>query len=111
MVSGRVAISICFVLLFIGAFLLRLRGAPVLFKRADVVQDTSLGAAGTGVHAPHLGGVALADFGMTIVLSAALAAVSKGPFTFWLVITLVAAEIMHYVFGIPSATQRWLFGQ
>ena len=96
------------VALGITAALLRLRTPPVV-TTLSFPADTSLGTPNTGFHTWHIGGVAMLDFLATLLLSMLLAYISNGPFTAWLVVTLIVAEIMHFFFGIRTATQRWLF--
>ena len=107
--SGKTTVYVSLILLVTVAFLLRVRGSPVLFQR-NVPEDASLGMSHAGVHSCHIGGVAVVDFLFTVVLAGVLSAISKGPFTFWLILVLLIAEAMHYSFGIRTATQKWLFG-
>ena len=92
------------------ALALRVRGAPLLYRRA-VPTDLSFGPPGSGIHAHHVLGVATADFLGSAALAVALAALSGGSVTAWLVVTLVSGELLHAAYGVPTATSRWLFGQ
>lgn len=97
--------------LFALAFGLRLWGSPVFSSMSPKhPPDTTLGVAHEGVHACHFAGVACFDHLMTYVLAATLAWASGGSVTFWLIVLLIVSEIQHHIYGIPTATQRWLFG-
>jgi hypothetical protein len=91
------------------ALLLRLRGRPLLYERPLPQRDTSLGKAHEGVHEAHVAGVAVADMAGTVALAALLAWLSDGSVTAWLVVVLLVSEAMHGAYGVPTATQRWLF--
>ena len=105
--KGKTALlAVCFTLIVI-ALICRCR-SPVLFKWTPQ-EDTSLGASGKGVHADHMLGVATHDMLFSIMLALVLAALSRGPFTFWFIVVLIAGEILHAIFGVRSATFKWLF--
>lgn len=91
------------------ALLLRMRGAPLFGSHRSNSPDTSLGVAGEGVHKSRLFGVALFDMMGAIVMSVLLAWISKGSLTAWLIVVLIASEVQHYLYGIPTPTQKWLF--
>ena len=107
--SGHAAFAYVLVVLFLIALWLRSRGPPLLGAR-NVPQDTSLGAAGQGIHEAHVFDVAVFDFVGTVAGAAALAWVSKGSLVPWLVVLLIIGEVMHWAYGIPTATYTWLWG-
>lgn len=97
-------------LLVLAAVALRLRGRPVFRGASQPPTDASLGIAGRGVHRWRVVDVASYDMFFSIVAAIVLAWISRGSTTAWLVIVLVVAEVQHAQFGIPTSTQRWLFG-
>jgi hypothetical protein len=54
--------------------------------------------------------VVVGDTLLTVALAAVFAALSNGPFVFWLGVSLFVGEGMHIVFGVRTATYVWLFG-
>lgn len=72
--------------------------------------DSSLGRPGEGVH-QHVGGVAAADLVLSLLGAAGLSCVSRGPLVLWIVVVLSAGEVLHAAYGVPTATQRFLFGR
>lgn len=105
--NGRNSLLLSITILAVLALILRFRN-PVLFKWTPE-EDASLGSSGDGVHKNHIMGVATHDMLLSILLAVMLAALSRGPITFWLVVVLVVGEVMHAMFGVRSATFRWLF--
>jgi len=91
------------------ALAMRFLRTPVLYRRV-VQEDESFGASGQGFHSLHIGNVAMGDFFLTVALAAVFSMLSNGPFVFWFTLSLVVGEVMHFVFGVKSATIVWLFG-
>ena len=91
------------------ALAMRFLRTPILYRRV-VQEDDSFGVSGKGFHSLHIGDVAVGDFLVTVALGAAFSLLSNGPFVFWFVLSLVVGEVMHFVFGVKSATIVWLFG-
>lgn len=88
---------------------LRFARPPLVYRRS-VPEDESVGKSGEGFHALHVGNVAVGDFCGTVALAVLFALVSNGPFVFWLCLVLLVGEVMHFAFGVRSATYEWLFG-
>ena len=110
MIAGHTALG--FVMLGLLALALHLRSLPLpLFGAHRRPTDTTLGTAGRGVHGPHIAGVAVVDFAATVAAAAVLASVSRGSLVPWLVLLLTLAEGMHWLFGVPTSTFVWLFGE
>lgn len=107
--SGHVAFGYVFLVLVLVALWLRSRERP-LFGARNVPQDTSLGTAGEGIHGGHIADVAVFDFVGTLVGAAALAWVSRGSVVPWLILLLVIGEVMHWAYGVPTATYTWFWG-
>jgi hypothetical protein len=63
----------------------------------------ALGVPGQGVHAARILGMALHDWLATIVLSAIVAWLFKANFLYTLVYIFVFGEILHYIYGVPTA--------
>ena len=108
--NGRDATLATVGALVLGAMALRCHGAPLVRMRHPRSPDTSLGIAHEGTHRCHMANVACSDFAATLVGALGLAWLSKGSVTAWLVVLLVLGEALHFVYGIPTATQRWLWG-
>jgi hypothetical protein len=108
--SGRDAFFLILFLFFLLAIGLRLRGAPVLVDLGRRSVDETLGAPGEGPHAAHVAGIAVVDLVVSIAFAAAYAWISKGSFIAWLILVLLAGEIVHGAYGIPTTTYVWLFG-
>lgn len=105
--NGKAALlSVAFALVVL-AVLCRFR-SPII-ARWDPPQDASLGRAGESPHKERMLGFAMHDMMFSIVFAFCLASISRGPFTFWFILVLLLGEIMHAIFGIRSATFRWLF--
>ena len=102
--NSLIAMSIVLVIL---AIICRFRD-PVLFKW-NPKEDSSLGKAGESPHKERMLGFAIHDMMFSILFALCLAGISRGPFTFWLIVLLLIGELMHIAFGIRSATFRWLF--
>ena len=105
--SATTASLACCIALFLLA--IWCRGRDPVLAPYEPAQDTTLGTPHVGVHKLHWGGVAVVDFVGALLLAASLARVSRGPFTFWLVVVLVASEVLHVAFGVRTALFRWLF--
>lgn len=105
--KGKEALIIMAIVLVIIAIICRFRN-PVLFKW-NPSEDNSLGKAGESPHKERMLGFAIHDMMFSILFALCLAGISRGPFTFWLIVLLLIGEIMHIIFGIRSATFRWLF--
>lgn len=105
--NGKAALlSVAFALVVLAVFC-RFR-SPII-ARWDPPQDASLGRAGESPHKERMLGFAIHDMMFSIVFALCLASISRGPFTFWFILVLLLGEIMHAIFGIRSATFRWLF--
>ena len=63
----------------------------------------ALGIPGQGVHAARVLGMALHDWLATFVLSAIVAWLFKANFLYTLIYIFVFGEILHYVYGVPTA--------
>ena len=63
----------------------------------------ALGIPGQGVHAARVLGMALHDWLATFVLSAIVAWLFKANFLYTFVYIFVFGEILHYVYGVPTA--------
>ena len=63
----------------------------------------ALGIPGQGVHAARVLGMALHDWLATVVLSVIVAWLFKANFLYTLVYIFVFGEILHYVYGVPTA--------
>ena len=94
------------ILLAIG---LRMHKSP-LMRITQPITDTTLGRSGEGVHKCHFAGMACYDFISSLALAFLLAWLSRGSVTFWVIVVLLVGEIQHWWFGVPTSTQRWLFG-
>lgn len=105
--DGKTGLIVASIALVVVAVICRFR-SPVLFKW-EPPEDASLGRAGESPHKERMLGFAIHDMMFSIVLALCLASISRGPFTFWLIVVLLLGEIMHLIFGIRSATFRWLF--
>lgn len=107
--TGRTAFYMLLGTLLLAALWLRGRPRPLFCSAVARPTDTTLGTAGQGLHELHLLGVAVADFVGTVVLATVYALVSRGSFVAWLVLLLTLGEVMHWYFGVPTATSEWLF--
>jgi hypothetical protein len=105
--NGRAALVFSTTVLIILAVICRFRN-PVLFPW-DPKEDVSLGRAGKGPHKDKMLGTASHDMLFSLLLALALAGISRGPTTFWLIVVLLTGEILHLIFGVRTATFRWLF--
>ena len=105
--NGKTGLIIASTFIVVLAIICRFR-SPVLFKW-DPPQDDSLGKAGEKPHQDRMLGFAVHDMMFSVLLALCLAGISRGPFTFWLIVVLILGEIMHIIFGIRSATFKWLF--
>lgn len=90
------------------AMALRARGTPLLYDRGPVRADTSFGGeAGTRARA---GGLVMLDVALSTAYAVLCARISGGATLPWLVLVLVAGEVLHYAYGARTETQRWFFG-
>ena len=107
--------STCFfviLVVYVGVALLqRWHGTPLLINLGKRQADTTLGEPRKGVHTLRLGGMAFLDLAMTTVIAIAYTWLSQGSFIPWLVAFLVTGEVVHAVYGVPTTTYIWLFGQ
>ena len=107
--DGHTALLYAIAMLVVFAVALRVRGSPV-FRVTQPAVDTSLGRVREGVHRHRFADVASVDMILSLLLAMVLAAISRGSTTAWLLVVLVTAEVQHAYYGIPTSTQRWLFG-
>ena len=105
---GKRTFALTIVILVLLAVGLRMH-TPIL-RINQPITDTTLGRSGEGGHKCHFAGVACSDFLGSLALAFLLAWLSRGSVTFWIIIVLLVGEIQHWWFGIPTSTQRWLFG-
>ena len=108
--NGKSAFAVVIVGLLVVALYLRRASLPLFQLDNHRPTDTSLGVANTGAHALHVAGAAAVDISLTFVAAAAYAAVSRAPVVLWLVVLLALGELMHWMYGVPTATYVWLFG-
>lgn len=110
MLTGRQAFAITLFVFLIFSFLLRFKSPPLLKNLGERTEDTTLGAAGTGLHALRIGNVAAFDLLLTVLVAYVYSFVSKGPFVLWFAVLLVVGEVLHVVYAVPTQTYTWLFG-
>lgn len=66
------------------------------------------GEVGKGVHSHKLLGIILVDNALTIILAALIAYFTKIPFPIVIIGTYLASIVIHYLFGVPTQTLRYL---
>lgn len=66
------------------------------------------GEVGKGVHSHKLLGIILVDNALTIMLAALIAYFTKIPFPLVIIATYLASIVIHYLFGVPTQTLRYL---
>ena len=108
--DGYTAVVDSIVVLVLVALALRCVGSPIFGRKQQPPMDTTGGIPHNGLHRCHFAGTACFDYIASHVFAAVLADLSGGSLTFWIVVVLVLGEVEHWWYGIPTSTQRWLFG-
>ena len=62
-----------------------------------------------GIHRLHIGGIAIVDFVLTILLALAFSYIpSSPPLVIWLIILLLLAMLLHSGFCVKTSVEKWL---
>jgi len=70
----------------------------------------SLGIPGKGVHKLRLGGVAIIDLVLTLILALGLSYIpGSPPITIWIIILLLFSMSLHALFCTKTSVNLWLY--
>lgn len=69
-----------------------------------------LGKPDTGIHRFRLGGVAVVDLLLTLLVALGLSYIpGSPPFTIWIIFLLLLAMVIHAIFCTKTSVNNWLY--